>query len=162
MLRPATLDDVPAAYAVVREGFASYRSFGVPGWEPPHEPMHEMDARLAAGWGVVAEDADAVVGFGAFEQARAGPREGPEVPGLAHVWAIFVRETHWGAGVATALLEAVTAEIAGRGYAEARLFTPALQARARRFYAREGWTERGEPFAVEALGLDMVELRRPL
>jgi GNAT superfamily N-acetyltransferase len=162
MLRPATVADVPEAYVVVREGFASYRSFGLPGWEPPDEPMHEMEARLASGWGAVVEEGGEIVGFGAFEQAREGPREGPELPGLAHVWAIFVRETHWGAGVATALLEAVTAEIARRGYAEARLFTPALQARARRFYAREGWTERGEPFAVEPLGLDMVELRRPV
>lgn len=162
MLRPATVEDVPAAKDVVREGFASYRSFGILGWEPPEDPMHEMEARVAGGWAVVAEDAGAIVGIGAFEQAREGVREGPELPGLAHVWAIFVRETHWGTGVARALLEAVTAEIARRGFAEARLFTPALQARARRFYAREGWTEAGEPFAVEALGLDMVELRRPL
>ena len=162
MLRPVTLDDVPAAKEVVREGFASYRSFGIPGWEPPEDPMHEMDERVANGWGVVAEEDGAIVGFGAFEQARESAREGPEVPGLAHVWAIFVRETHWGTGVARALLAAVTAEIARQGYEEARLFTPALQARARRFYAREGWTEVGEPFAVEALGLDMVELRRPV
>jgi GNAT superfamily N-acetyltransferase len=162
MLRPATTEDAAAALAVVREGFASYRSFGIPGWEPPAEPMHDMELRLAGGWGAVVEEDGEVVGFGAFEQAREELREGPEIPGLAHVWAIFARETHWGAGVATALLAAVTAEAARQGFAEARLFTPALQARARRFYAREGWSERGEPFAVEPLGLDMVELRRPL
>lgn len=153
---------MPAADAVVREGFASYRSFGIPGWEPPAEPMPELDVRLANGWGVVAEDGGEIVGFGAFSQARASAMEGPPLPGLAHVWAIFVRETHWGAGIANALLAAVTAEIARQGYAEARLITPALQARARRFYAREGWREVGEPFAAEALGLDVVELRRPV
>ena len=30
----------------------------------------------------------------------------------------------------------------GRGYAWMRLFTPAAQARARRFYEREGWCRR--------------------
>lgn len=123
--------------------------------------MHGIDERLANGWGVVAEDDGVIVGLGAFEPAREEVREGALMPGLAHVWAIFVRETHWGVGIATALLATVTAEIARQGYAEARLYTPALQARARRFYAREGWRELGEPFAVEALGLDMVELRRP-
>lgn len=162
MLRPAAAADVRAAREVVAEGFASYRAFGVPGWEPPADPMPEMDARLAGGWGFVVEDGNAVVGFGAAEPAREEPREGALVPGLAHVWAIFVRETHWGAGVASALLAAVLAESGRRGFAEARLFTPALQARARRFYAREGWAERGAPIHVEALGLDMVELRRPL
>ncbi|MCW2991246.1 MAG: family N-acetyltransferase [Solirubrobacterales bacterium] len=162
MLRPATAADVPAAEALVREGFGSYRAFGIPGWEPPEEPMRGMAERLAGGWGTVYDERGSVVGFGAFQQATEGAREGADVPGLAHVWAIFVRETHWGAGVARALLAAVTDEASGRGYREARLFTPALQARARRFYAREGWTEVGEPFAVELLGLDMVELRRPL
>ena len=52
--------------------------------------------------------------------------------------------------------------MAGQGFTEARLYTPALQARARRFYAREGWTERGESFWVGELGLDLVELRRLL
>lgn len=162
MLRPATPVDVPAAEALMREGFASYRTFGIPGWEPPDEPTHGLAERLEAGWGTVATDAGQIVGFGAFGQALEGARSGSEIPGLAHVWAIFVRETHWGAGVATAVLAAVTGEARRQGYAEARLFTPALQARARRFYAREGWSERGTPMWVEVLGLDMVELRRPL
>lgn len=160
MLRPATIEDVPAAKEVVREGFASYRAFGIPGWEPPEEPLNEVEARLAGGWGAVVEEDGEIVGFGAFEQARESAREGPEVPGLAHVWAVFVRERHWGTGAASVLLEAVTAEITRRGFAEARLYTPARQARARRFYGREGWREIGEPSAVDALGLDMVELRR--
>jgi GNAT superfamily N-acetyltransferase len=111
---------------------------------------------------VVAEERGEVVGVGAFEPAREPPRHGPHVDGLAHVWAIFVTESRWGTGVAAALLDAVTAEMAGRGYREARLFTPAAHARARRFYAREGWAERGEPVPVPELRLDMVELRRAL
>ncbi|MFL5845400.1 MAG: GNAT family N-acetyltransferase [Solirubrobacteraceae bacterium] len=162
MLRPAAAADAPAALELIREGFASYRAFGIPGWEPPDEPMHGFAERLAAGWGAVVEDGGEVVGFGAFEQALEHPRAGAEVPGLAHVWAVFVTQTHWGTEVATTLLAALTEEIGRQGYIEARLFTPAPQARARRFYAREGWHEAGEPVHVEALGLDMVELRRPV
>ena len=162
MLRPATSADLPAARAVIAEGFAHYRTFGVPGWEPPDDPIEELEARLAEGWGAVWEDEGAVAGFGAFTPARERPRDGDPIPGLAHVWAIFVRETHWGTGVAAALLDAVVAEIARRRYAEARLFTPALHARARRFYAREGWHETGGPQSIERLGLEIVELRRPV
>jgi hypothetical protein len=40
-----------------------------------------------------------------------------------------------------------------------RLFTPVAQARARRFYEREGWRPRGEEFHVAALGLVLIEYR---
>jgi GNAT superfamily N-acetyltransferase len=110
----------------------------------------------------VAEDDGAIVGFGAGEQALEGIVDGPRIPGLAHVWAVFVSERLWGRGVASALLAAVVDEARGRGFTEARLNTPVLQARARRFYGREGWSEVGEPIHVEALGLDMIELRRAL
>lgn len=161
-LRSATTDDAEAGWGLMREGFEHYRSFGIEGYAPPEQPVEDFAARLGArgAWGTVAVDGGAVVGIGAFEPAREQPREGPLVEGLAHVWAIFVAGTHWGTGAGTALLGAVTGEIHRQGYAEARLFTPARHARARRFYAREGWTERGEPFAVAELGLDMVELRR--
>jgi hypothetical protein len=49
-----------------------------------------------------------------------------------------------------------------RGFTAMRLFTPADQARARRFYEREGWTVAGAPFTHEDLHLSMVEYRRVL
>ncbi|MEJ7783898.1 MAG: GNAT family N-acetyltransferase [Solirubrobacteraceae bacterium] len=164
MLRPATADDVPAAWALTRAAFEQYHSFGIEGYTPPEESVEDFGARLGAcgAWGVVAEAADEVAGIGAFEPAREQAKSGPLVKGLAHVFAIFVAEPHWGDGTATALLDAVVAEIRSRGYAEARLFTPAAQTRARRFYAREGWSERGAPVPVAELGLDMIELRRPI
>jgi predicted GNAT family N-acyltransferase len=42
-----------------------------------------------------------------------------------------------------------------------RLFTPEGQARARRFYEREGWVQYGEPFEA-GLGIPLVEYRREL
>ena len=83
-------------------------------------------------------------------------------PGLAHLWQIFVREPFWGTGVATALHTAMLEEARQRGYARLRLFTPAAQARARRFYEREGWALAAPPFFDESFGMEIVEYRRPL
>lgn len=162
MLRPAGPQDAAAAHAVARAGMSTYTAFAGPGWTPPADTPEMIAARLARGWGVLAEHRGEAVGFGAAEAAREQSRAGALVPGLAHVWAIFVAEAHWGTGLAARLLTAVLDEAAGRGFAEARLHTPALQARARRFYAREGWRETGGPQWVAATGLDLVELRRDL
>ena len=68
------------------------------------------------------------------------------------------RPSHFGGGVATALMQALVGEAVRRGYEEMRLFTPAEQHRARRFYEREGWREvgRGEE---TPLGFPVVEYR---
>ena len=161
-LRPATTDDAEAAHAVCVRGFAVYDSFGVEGYRRPGESPEELRGRLRNGWGHVAEHAGAVVGFAAAEPGREEVRTGALVAGLAHVWAVFVDEAHWGDGTATVLLAAVLDEARTRAFTEARLYTPALHARARRFYAREGWSERGEPQLVEHLGLELLELRRAL
>jgi GNAT superfamily N-acetyltransferase len=88
--------------------------------------------------------------------------EGPLIADLAHVWAVFVAREHWGDGTGTALLRALTEQMRAQGFGSARLYTPAGQARARRFYAREGWTDQGPPELVAAIGLELVELRRAL
>jgi hypothetical protein len=43
-----------------------------------------------------------------------------------------------------------------------RLFTPVGQARARRFYEREGWAVSGESFCDPGFGLQLIEYHRPL
>ena len=47
----------------------------------------------------------------------------------------------------------------GRGFEELRLFVAAGQARARRFYEREGWLAAGDEFDDPVPGLTMVEYR---
>ncbi len=86
-------------------------------------------------------------------------RGGPRLPGVAHVFAVFVLPPWWGRGVAPRLLDAVVEGMRERGYARGRLFTPERQARARAFYAREGWTET-RTFHEPELGFDLVELVR--
>jgi hypothetical protein len=48
------------------------------------------------------------------------------------------------------------------GFSELRLFVAEGQARARRFYEREGWRPAGEPFDDPIPGLRMVEYRLPV
>jgi len=164
MLRPATPDDTEAFHAVAADGFETYRAFAGEGWEPPADDLESLRERLAApgAFGVVVEEEGAIVAVGAYGPARDPHPAGPPVPGLAHIWAVFVARSHWGTGAATAVLAALVEHARDSGFAELRLYTPAGQARARRFYAREGWHEVGETIWVEAIGLDLLELRRSL
>jgi GNAT superfamily N-acetyltransferase len=162
-LRRASATDVAGIVALADAAFAGYRSFAPPGWEAPAQTVSDTAGRLGrdGAWAVVASAGGAIVGVGAFEPAREG-RVGELMEGLAHVWAVFVAAAHWGDGTATAILAALTREMRRRGFGEARLYTPTGQARARRFYAREGWTERGAPAPAPEIGLELVELRRAL
>jgi putative acetyltransferase len=62
---------------------------------------------------------------------------------------IFVDASARGTGVATALLRAGEAEIRNAGYPQAWLAVVAGNARARAFYARQGWRDAG-PFSYLA------------
>jgi len=58
---------------------------------------------------------------------------------LPEITMLYVRPASWGLGIAAALLAAGTTWIADRGHRSARLRVVERQARARRFYEREGW-----------------------
>jgi GNAT superfamily N-acetyltransferase len=75
---------------------------------------------------------------------------------------LFVAQDHWGSGLAVTLHAASVEEARRRGFAEMRLFTPADHGRARRFYEREGWAQRAEPFDEPRLGMALVEYRYAL
>ena len=92
--------------------------------------------------------------------ARHSFRAAPD-PSLAHLGHLFVKPSYWGSGVATQLLGHAARAAAGRGFGVMRLFVPAGQARARRFYAREGFVAAGEPFEF-GLGLPVLEYQRSL
>jgi GNAT superfamily N-acetyltransferase len=165
-LRPGTPADAPLLAETVRQGFDTYRAFAPRGWEPPDEQTERAGIveRLALPetWCLLAHDGGAPAGHVAFLGARERSDERAPIPGLAHLWMLFVREPWWGSGLARRLLALAVAEAGARGYATMRLYTPAGQARARAFYAREGWTAAGEPAHEPMLGLDLVEFRRGL
>jgi GNAT superfamily N-acetyltransferase len=156
--RSASRDDAPALAHTLHLGFASYREWAPRGWVPPPPQLHLIGIRERLpredAWCLLAEDESEPAGHVALLSAGE--------PGLAHLWMLFVREPWWGTGLASELLGRATAEASARGYATFRLQTPVGQARARRFYEREGWTLHGEPVYEPSLALDLVEYRRPL
>ena len=92
--------------------------------------------------------------------ARSSIRAVPK-PEIAHLGHLFVKPQYWGSGVAAELLAHATAAATRRGYESMRLFVPVGQARARRFYSREGFSAVGDPFDP-GLGLAVLEYRSPL
>lgn len=165
-VRPASFADAAALAATVAEGFDGYRSFAPPGWEPPDMVLEATRMRGALArpgtWcEVVEHDHGEIVGHVAIMPARAHPLGAAADDSTAHLWQLFLRRAHWGDGAAVRLLADALAEARARGYRSIRLFTPEGQARARRFYEREGFALVGAPFDG-GLGIPLVEYRRAL
>ncbi len=158
-IRPAEIADLDALLAINAEGFETYREFAPPGWEPPQfERIPELAIDERAAWLLAEEDGEPLGHVMFIPAALSG--EPVDDPGLAHVMQVFVRRSHWGTPVARTLLAALVEEAVKRGYREMRLFTPAAQHRARRFYEREGWTLVRQ-MDETPLGFGVVEFRRP-
>jgi len=75
------------------------------------------------------------------------------------LWMLNAHPDAFGSGAATALHTAALGELAAMGHAEAYLWVARDNARARRFYAREGWLDDGETRMTEIGGTDMQEER---
>ena len=164
-LRRATPADAEALARGAVEAVADYAAFAPPGWRAP-APDHELaDAHACLGDPeyrcIVAEAGGAIVGqVATLPAGRAG--RPVEEPGLAHLRNLFVDRPRWGSGLASALMDAAVEAARERGFDELRLFVAEGQARARRFYEREGWRPAGAPFDEPGNGLRMVEYRRRL
>jgi GNAT superfamily N-acetyltransferase len=171
--RLASADDVDVLLADVTAGFASYVDFLPSGWRPP-DVSHERGrtAELIADdatWASIALVDGEPAGHAAFFPARRRTPGAPAddwpgrdvIPGVAHLWQLFVLPEWWGRGVAPVLHDAAIAAMRSRGYARTRLFTPSLHARARTFYERRGWSAADEEWN-EFLDLRLVEYRLEL
>jgi GNAT superfamily N-acetyltransferase len=162
--RHAGLADATAVGRGVAAGFEGYREFAPPFWRPPDEAAQIEHFRRLFGeghiWCLLAEHEGTIAGQVSFVPASAGAAPVGE-PGLAHLSGLFVEPRWWGGGLARSLHAAALEEAAARGYTAMRLFTPAGQARARRFYEREGWAQTGDARDI-AGGLPSVEYRRGL
>jgi GNAT superfamily N-acetyltransferase len=163
-LRTATLDDAERLARCVADGFAAYREFAPPDWEPP---TYELQLRLFEGalpdpsvYCLLAESGDELAGVVAIQPGSFAPMGLPDE--AAFLWRLFVEPPFHGAGVAKVLHDEGLGEAAERGYSVIHLLAAAGQVRARRFYEREGWVLRGEPFVQEGFGMDVVEYRRPI
>ena len=172
-LRRAGVDDLDAILHNVRVGFDTYVDFAPEGWTPPvFEDERERAAeRLTAPdtWVTIAlVEGDPVghVGFVPARERAIGDPHGdlralPTMPGVAHLWQLFVLPDWWGTGVAATLHAAAVDEMSAQGYERARLYTPAAHARACRFYERRGWklVERGTDATI---GLELADYRLEL
>ena len=95
---------------------------------------------------------------GAWVAERDGEIVGIAVRAGAELRDLYVVPEAWGSGVAEELMEAALADIRADSSAEALLWVGEENARARRFYEREGWTQSGETRA-SVLGPTEVEYR---
>lgn len=165
-VRPPTLADVPVIAETVYQGFESYRTFLPAGWDPPPEQFERsrIAERLqyADTWCRVAHTATEPAGHVAFMAARDQTEPRALIPGLAHLWMLFIREPWWGSGLARRLHALAVAEATARRYERMRLVTPGAHRRARAFYEREGWTTDGVTTYEPLLALELVEYRRRL
>ncbi len=145
-------EDAEALTALVQASFEGYRSIGPPGWEPPDESerlaLTRGELARADTFALAAWDGDVLAGH-----VRWVPLGEPVA---IHFRSLFVAEPYWGTGLARELHSAAIDAMQGRS---ARLFTPAGQARARRFYEREGWTLFDERHD-EHFGMPLAEYRR--
>ncbi|BCJ74699.1 N-acetyltransferase GCN5 [Catellatospora sp. IY07-71] len=130
-LRPARADDAAAVAAIWRDGWRD----GHLG----HVPEELVAIRTAESFGVRAAQRVAETTVAEVDGAVAGfiVVHGDEVE------QVYVGAAHRGSGVAGALLAEAARQVGANGHARAWLAVAAGNARARRFYAREGWTDEG-------------------
>ena len=161
-LRRATIADAEPLARGVIEGVEDYPSFAPPGWTAPSFEAELKHVREALAdpdvCCLIAESGGALLGQITVLPAARAPHPVEDVS-LAHISNLFVRRDHWGLGLAADLHRAAVEAAGARGFTELRLFVAAGQARARRFYEREGWLPVSEPFHDPSPGLTMIEYR---
>jgi len=161
-LRRATIADAEPLARGVIEGVEDYPSFAPPDWTAPSFEAELKHLREALAdpdvCCLIAESEDALVGQITVLPAARAPHP-VEDSSLAHVSNLFVRRDHWGERLAVNLHRAALEAASARGFTELRLFVAAGQARARRFYEREGWLPANDPFDDPVPGLTMIEYR---
>lgn len=141
LLRPMTREDVPIVSAIWaaawRDGHAGHVDPALEKIRTPESFLPRAERRVPLT--VVAEQANDVIGFATIV--------GNEVEEL------FVDSQARGTGIAIALLRDAEERIASAGWSDAWLAVVSGNARARRFYEREGWRDAG-PFDYAAEGSD--------
>ena len=159
VVREGGRQDLSAMADNLESGFASYRTWSHPGWEPPTraEMLLGMMQRfsLDGSWTYL----------GLIDHVPAGhvtarpelDERGTPVSGSTRLTHLFLRRGHWGSGLATLLHDTMLASMRERGYRNAVLWTPAGAARARAFYAKLGWQPTGALDPDNTLGLELVE-----
>jgi GNAT superfamily N-acetyltransferase len=165
--RPLEAGDGPALAELVSACDRSYLDWAPAGWRPP-EVAPDWAARFAepGRWSCCAVAGDgSFAGFVSTRPARAsetpGQADGPPLPRVAHVGALFVHPSRWREGIGAWLLRRAEQELRAGGYATAQLWTPEGSP-AERFYAAVGWRRDGRVAWHDWIGLTVVGYATPL
>ena len=161
-MRAGTVNDAERLARMTIDSFEVYREFAPPDWDPPPIEaeitlLRDLLAEQST-WCRLAEVDGRVVGQVTFLPAARSSMPVDE-PGLAHLRNLFIDREYWGTGLATELHGAAIVAARERGFSQMRLYTPTQQARARRFYEREGWKQAGDEFHAPGPDLVIVEYR---
>lgn len=108
---------------------------------------------------IVATEAGAICGF-----ATVAPARDPDVPDHGELCALYVDPDWWGRGIGATLVSAARARLAAQGFRDAVLWTLKGNARAERFYLKDGWVPEGlqRTNSVWDVVIDEVRYRRAL
>ncbi|WP_121250970.1 GNAT family N-acetyltransferase [Nocardioides ferulae] len=144
-LRPATPDDAPAVAALWHAGWHDAHPGHVPDGLTRARTLAEFEQRAP---GMVPATTVAEVG---------GLLAGFVMVVGDEVEQVYVGAGHRGAGVAAVLLAEAERQVGAAGHDEAWLAVVAGNARARRFYERQGWHDGGDlPYEVTSGGTTYV------
>ena len=164
--RDATVDDADASRSSTSTGGS-----GATATSCPSDYLNGLSVEPAGGavasrgcWSPVARGPAcahcgrtcACAGFAVCRGPSRDPGAGDDT---GEVYAIYVEEEFAGTGLGTELLRSAVAWLAERGYARATLWVLEGNARARRFYEREGWTLDGAAKSEPREDFTMDEVR---
>ncbi|MEU1387561.1 MULTISPECIES: GNAT family N-acetyltransferase [unclassified Nonomuraea] len=126
-----------------------------------------IEERRGKWHGILAEGGDPILLARLNERPGAFARFGASTsrPGSAEIYTFFAHPDVWGSGIAGVLLTAVLDAARDAGYDDVHLWTIRDSAQARRFYAKNGFTETGRTHDhefEEGPALALIELERAL
>lgn len=157
--RPVTRDDVPALAELVVACDASHRAWAGEDIRVPSAAEQALgwDLRLATAgvWARAIDDGGRPVAVVCWIPGHATRAPQADLPGLAHVNAVFVHPGHWRRGHARTLLGEAEAAMREAGYEHAQLFT-IEGSPAERLYQALGWTADGRRDFHPAMRVGLV------
>lgn len=105
------------------------------------------ETRFAKGWEGALADGVTFVALGGDDRidgfATVGHARDPDAPTSGQLWVLNLHPDAFGTGLATSLHSAALARLVADGHDDAYLWVARDNARARRFYEREGWAHDG-------------------
>lgn len=161
LIRPATsADALMVAQVHVRAWQVAYRSL------LPDEFLDQLRAEDRAArydfshmdadkpFTQVAESEGTIAGF-----ATTGPARDADCTGLGELLALYVAPERWGGGMGRELSQAARNRLLERGFVEAVLWMLDGNARADRFYRKDGWLPDGARKTDTIWGITVLEVR---